>query len=211
MYEQSYWNANPSRSPLIEKLPNFKTVGKDLEQTFHLGRDLTFPHLTRAWKKIFRSGSKARGDEFQQVRGKKITLDQEMLVREFSLNLQTFINICWARSITPVLMTQPSRLTDRPDPLIKKLMGQLEASQGITYGEFKGAFDRLNQAIREVGARNRVLVIDLAQEISPVKEHIADVAHFNDQGSRLVASKIAADLAPVIALRAKKPLSGHAK
>jgi hypothetical protein len=132
-----------------------------------------------------------------------------MLVREFSLNLQTFINICRAREITPVLMTQASRLTESPDPLIKKVMRGLEVSQGITYADFKGAFDRLNQTIRDVGAKNQVLVIDLAREIPPVKENIADVAHFNDQGSRLVAARIAADLTPIIARLAKKPLSAN--
>jgi len=108
-----------------------------------------------------------------------------------------------------VLMTQASRLTESPDPLIQKLMQRLEVSQGITYTEFKGAFDRLNQTIREVGAKNQVLVIDLAREISPVKENIADVAHFNDQGSRLVAARIAAALTPIIDRLAKKPLSGN--
>jgi lysophospholipase L1-like esterase len=210
MYDKTYWNHNPSRSPLIEKKPNFKTVGKDLEGTFHLVRDLTFPNLSRQVKKLFSWAHKSRGDEFKEVRGEKITIDQKLLVREFSLNLQTFINICRARGIIPVLMTQPSRLTDHPDPLIKKLMHNLEVSQGITYGEFKGAFDRLNQTIREVGAQNQVLVIDLAREIPPVKKNICDVAHFNDQGSRLVATRIAAALTPVItplAKKLKKPLS----
>jgi lysophospholipase L1-like esterase len=210
MYDKTYWNHNPSRSPLIEKKPNFQTVGKDLEETFHLVRDLTFPNLSRQIKKLFSFAHKTRGDEFKEVRGKKISIDQKLLVREFSLNLQTFINLCRARGIIPVLMTQPSRLTDHPDPLIKKLMHHLEVSQGITYGEFKGAFDRLNQTIREVGAKNRVLVIDLAQEIPPVKANICDVAHFNDRGSRLVAARIAADLTPVItplAIKLKKPLS----
>jgi hypothetical protein len=207
MYEKSYWNSNPSRSPIIEKKPNFKTVGRDLEQTFHLIRDITFPNLTRAIKGIFPSGRKTNGDEFKAVRGKKITIDRDLLVREFTLNLQTFISICRARGITPVLMTQASRLTDHPDPLIKKMMHSLEVSQGITYGEFKGAFDRLNQTIREVGAKNGVLVIDLAQEIPPVKENISDVAHFNDQGSRLVATQIAAQLTTVIPSLMKKPLA----
>jgi hypothetical protein len=214
MYEKTYWNHNPSRSPLIEKKPNFKTVGKDLEQTFHLVRDLTFPNLSREVKKILAFGPKSRGDEFQDVRGKKITIDPEMLVREFSLNLQTFINLCRARGITPVLMTQPSRLTDHPDPLIKKLMHGLETSQGIAYADFKGAFDRLNQTIREVGAKNQVLVIDLAQEIPPTKENICDVAHFNDRGSRLVAARLAADLSPAITpllKKLKKPLSVNQK
>jgi hypothetical protein len=106
-------------------------------------------------------------------------------------------------------MTQASRLTENPDPFIQKLMGNLEAGQGITYAEFKGAFDRLNQTIRDLGAKSRVLVIDLAREIPPVKENICDVAHFNDQGSRLVAARIAAGLAPVITSLPKKHLSSN--
>jgi lysophospholipase L1-like esterase len=209
MYEKTYWNTNPSRSPLQERLPTFKTVGQDLRQTFYLVRDLTFPYLSRELKKIFAFGSKGKGDEFRQERGKKITIDQDLLVREFSLNLQTFINICRARGIIPVLMTQPSRLTEHPDPLIRKMMHNLEVSQGITYGAFKGALDRLNRAIREVGAKNQVLVIDLAGEIPPVKANIVDVAHFNDRGSRLVAARIAAALRPAIASLPKKHLSGN--
>jgi lysophospholipase L1-like esterase len=211
MYDKTYWNDNPSRSPIIEKKPNFKTVGKDLEQTFHLVRDLTFPNLAYAIKGLFHSGDKSQGDEFKEVRGKKITIDQEMLVREFTLNLQTFINICRARGITPVLMTQASRLTDHPDPLIQKMMRKLAVSQGIRYADFKGAFDRLNQTIREVGAKNQVLVIDLARVIPPNKENICDVAHFSEQGSRLVAAEIARALKPGIASLVKKPLTPAAK
>ncbi len=44
-------------------------------------------------------------------------------------------------------------------------MKGLEVQQGITYQDFKGAFDRFNQVIREVGAQNQVLVVDLAREI----------------------------------------------
>jgi lysophospholipase L1-like esterase len=206
-YEKTYWNNNRSRSPIIENPPNFKTVGRDLEQTFHLIRDLTFPNLARAIKGILQARGQAHGDEFKDLRGQKITIDQALLVREFSLNLQTFINICRARNITPVLMTMPSRLTDPPDPLIKKLTHRVEVNEGISYAAFRRAFDRLNQTIREVGAQNGVLVIDLAQEIPPVKEYICDVVHLNDQGSRLVASRIAARLTPIIPSLIKKPLS----
>ena len=209
MYEKTYWNTNPSRSAIQERLPTFKTVGQDLRQTFYLVRDLTFPNLSRELKKMSPFGRQVKGDEFHGVRGQKITIDQDLLVREFSLNLQTFINICRARGIIPVLLTQPSRLTASPDPLIQKLMGSLEVSQGITYGEFKAAFDRLNQTIRDVGAKNQVLVIDLAREIPPIKENICDVAHFSDQGSRLVAARIAAGLIPVVKSLPKKPVTSN--
>jgi hypothetical protein len=96
-------------------------------------------------------------------------------------------------------MTMPSRLKEPPDPLIARLMKGLEAQQGITYRDFKGAFDRFNQVIREVGARDRVMVIDLAGDIPQEKEYMSDVAHYTPAGSRLVAQKIVAGLAPLVA------------
>jgi hypothetical protein len=60
-----------------------------------------------------------------------------------------------------------------------------------------------------VGAKNQVLVIDLAREIPPVKENICDVAHFNDQGSRLVAARLAAGLIPVVKSLPKKPVTSN--
>ena len=185
MYEKTYWNTNPSRSPILEKQP-ISDRGQDLQEIFYLVRDLTFPNLSRLHR-LLHAERKSKGDEFKEVRGKKIDMNQDLLVREFSLNLQTFINICRARGIIPVLMTQASRLKDHPDPPVQRIMHQLEISQGITYGEFKGAFDRLNQTIREVGAKNQVLVIDLAQEIPPVKKNTVTWPISMTEGSRLVA------------------------
>lgn len=205
LFEKSYWNRNPSRSPLIEKKPDWRTVGKNLEETFQLARDLVVPNLYAALHRLLHSEGKSQADEFQQVRGQKIEVNQDYLVREFTLNLQTFINICRARGITPVLLTMPSRLQDDPDPLIRRLMQRLEEQNGITYRDFKGAFDRFNQAIREVAAQNRVLLIDLAQEIPQEKEYMSDVAHYTPAGSRLVAQKIAAGLSPLLAALQKRP------
>jgi lysophospholipase L1-like esterase len=200
IYEKTYWNHNPSRGVIIEKKPNLKTAMKNLEETVHLVRDMTFPNLYRELSRLLPFGSRQHADEFQAVRGQKITFDREALAKEFSLNLQTFINICQARSITPVLMTQPSRLKDHPDPLIQSMMAKLQANESITYDDFKGAFDLFNETIREVGAKNQVLVIDLAREIPPERQYICDVAHFNDEGSQLVAHQIAAKLVPAASI-----------
>ena len=205
LFEKSYWNRNPSRSPLIEKKPDWRTVGKNLQETFQLARDLVVPNLYAALHRLLHAEGKSQADEFQQVRGQKIEVNQDYLVREFTLNLQTFINICRARGITPVLLTMPSRLKDDPDPLIPRLMQRLEKQNGITYRDFKGAFDRFNQAIREVAAQNRVLLVDLAQEIPQEKEYMSDVVHFTPAGSRLVAQKIAAGLSPLLAALQKRP------
>jgi hypothetical protein len=199
LYDKTYWNNNPYRSPITAKTPSWQTVMKNLEDTFHLARDLTFPNLFRQMRHLlpFKLSVKARGDEFKKVRGQKIAIDQAYLVGEFTMNLQTFIDMCRVRKITPVLMTMQTRLTDHPDPYVRKIMQKLEDQQGITYQQYKDIFDRFNQTIREVGGRNKVLVIDLARQVPPEKEYFADLAHYNDQGSTLVARLVSDALAPL--------------
>jgi lysophospholipase L1-like esterase len=204
LYEKTYWNHHPSRSPILERKLSFKTVLKNLEDTARMIRDLTFPNLSSELRRLFHFHFGAPADEFKEVRGQKVSIDQRYLVAQFSLDLQTFVNLCRARGITPVLMTQPSRLTESPDALIAQLMKTMEKEEGITYKQFKEAFDLFNDTIRELGARNRVLVIDLAQQIPATRENLCDVAHFNDTGSRLVAHTIADALSPV-ALSVTKP------
>ena len=60
-------------------------------------------------------------------------------------------------------------------------------------------YDLFNDTIRQVGQKNGVLVIDLAREVPPDKEHLYDMVHFNDAGSQLAAQIIAARLKGMIA------------
>jgi lysophospholipase L1-like esterase len=206
LLEKSYWNKNPYRSPLVEEKPDWRTVGKNLQENFQLARDLVIPNLYAALHRLLHaSKGQSQADEFRAVRGQKIEVNQDLLVREFTFNLQTFISICQARATTPVLMTMPSRLKDDPDPLIRRLMQRLEVQNGITYRDFKGAFDRFNQTIREVAGQNRVDLVDLARETPQSKEYMSDVVHFNPAGSRLGAQKIAAGLRPPVASLQKRP------
>ena len=123
IFEKTYWTKNPYRSPLVEIKPSFKTAMKNVEESFHIMRDLYIPHLSRQLKNFYHYiiGNSSRVDEFKQARGRKIQVDKHMLVSEFSMNLQTFINISRARKITPVLMTMANRLKDHPDPFILSL------------------------------------------------------------------------------------------
>ena len=88
-------------------------------------------------------------------------------------------------------------------------MKGLEVQQGITYQEFKGAFDRFNQTILEVGAKNQVLVVDLAREIPQENKYMSDVAHYTPAGSRLVAQRIVTALRPLVSSLNKRPASNN--
>ena len=92
-------------------------------------------------------------DEFKKVRGKKINIDKSYLANEFRLNLETFIQICKIRGITPALMTQQNRIKSNPDPIILRQLNHFGESKGMTYADYKEVYDLFNDTIRRLGPR----------------------------------------------------------
>lgn len=191
LYEGTYWHEGKARSPL-ETLKKRQMVGKLLKEMF-------IPHLNYAYKNLKKTLSGQEDDEFAGARGKKLVFDQVKMERDFAANLQTLVCTCKAWSIVPVLMTQANRITDRPDPVVAAYIARDGGGSGIGYERFKALYDAFNDAIREVGRKNRVMVIDLAREVPPDKKYLYDLVHFNDAGSQLAAQIIAARLKGVIA------------
>ena len=190
LYAKTYWSKNNVRAP-IETLVKGKLVGKML-------KELLIPNLNEAWRNFTKTVWAHEEDEFAQAHKQKLTLDRDGLAREFAMNLQILVDICRDRSITPVLMTQGNRITARPDPVVATYIGRYSQDTGITYQDFKAAYDLFNDTIRQVGQKNGVLVIDLAKGVPPDKEHLYDMVHFNDAGSIYAAKIIAARLKPLI-------------
>jgi hypothetical protein len=186
LYEGTYWNKNSARSPL-ETLKKRQLVGKLLKEIF-------IPNLNNAYRNLKKTLSGEEEDEFAGARGKKLIIDQAGLVHEFAKNLQALICICQAHEIVPVLMTQANRITDHPDPVVAAYINRDGAAAGISYRAFKELYDAFNDAIREAGRINHVMVIDLAREVPPDKKYLYDLVHFNDAGSQLAARIIAARL-----------------
>jgi lysophospholipase L1-like esterase len=77
-------------------------------------------------------------------------------------------------------------------------MEKLKTEHGINYDSYKEVYDLFNETIRQIGARNNVLVIDLDKEVPQEKEYMYDAVHFNDTGSRLAAEIISRDLKDLI-------------
>ena len=193
LFEDTYWNNNPYRSPIVEDKPS-------LIKQFREIRDLLIPYSYAGMKDVIRliRGNK-EVDEFKKVRGKKINIDKYYLANEFRLNLETFIQICKIRGIDPVLMTQQNRFKSNPDPVILDRFNLLGETRGITYANYKEVYDLFNDTIRETGAKNDILVIDLAKKIPPEKEFLFDAIHLTDQGSKLAAQIIQEALRPMMA------------
>jgi hypothetical protein len=201
IYDRTYWGQNPTRKPIVNFYFYKNLTG--LKALATLARDMYIPNLHAATRilshKIFGKKGRNPDDEFAYIRGKKLTVDEAAITAEFKMNLQNFIDICRARGITPVLMTQFNRYKPHPDPKVLKAMQGFQADSGIPVGEFMELYARFNQAIREVGEKNRVLVIDLANLIPQDKKYIYDVVHLNNRGSKLAAQLISDRLQPLVA------------
>jgi len=200
IYDQTYWSKNPTRAAIVN-FSFYKNL-TGLKALSTLARDIYIPNLHAATrilsKKIFGKKVQDPDDEFAHIRGQKLTVDQAVILDEFQMNLTTFINICRARRITPVLMTQFNRYRANPDPKVLKAMQGFESDSGIPVSEFTDLYARFNQAIREVGQQNGVVVIDLAALIPQDKQYLYDVVHLNTEGSQLAAQLISEHLQPLV-------------
>ncbi len=201
IYDKTYWGKNPTRKPIVNFY--FYKSFTGLKALSTMARDMYIPNLHAATrilsKKIFGKKVKDPDDEFAYMRGKKLTIDEAAIINEFKMNLQTFINICRARKITPVLMTQFNRYKPNPDLKILAAMQGFESDSGISVGEYMALYAKFNEAIREVGKQNGVQVIDLANLIPQDKKYIYDVVHLNTKGSQLAAQVISDQLKPLVA------------
>jgi hypothetical protein len=200
IYDRTYWSQNPTRSPIVN-FSFYKNL-TGLKALSTLARDMYIPNLHAATrilsKKIFGKKVKDPDDEFASIRGKKLTVDETAILAEFKMNLNTFINICRARHITPVLMTQFNRYKADPDPKVIKAMQGFESDSKIPMGEFMKLYAGFNEAIREVGRANSVAVIDLAALIPQDKQYMYDVVHLNTRGSQLAARLISERLVKLV-------------
>ena len=185
----TYWN-NSSRSP-IETLDKKKWVGKLL-------KEICIPNLNYAYRNLKDALLPERRDEFAAARGKKLQVDRAWLNREFAMNLQTIVDICQVRGITPVLMTQASRITAHPEKEVVDFFSHLLRRTGLNYRDLEGLYGSFNETIRQVAQQNQIPVIDLARKIPPNQTYIFDPVHLNDTGSKYAASLIAAKLKSLI-------------
>jgi lysophospholipase L1-like esterase len=200
IYDKTYWSKNPTRQPIIDYKLYKDLTG--LKAISTLARDTYIPNLHVAFrslsKKLFGKKVKDPEDEFAHVRGKKIVFDAALILDEFRMNLQTFINICTARKITPVLMTQFNRYKADPDAKIREAMQGFEKDSKISAPQFKEIYDKFNQAIVEMGRNNGVLVIDLAHLVPQESAYMYDVVHLKTAGSQLAARIISEKLQPLV-------------
>ena len=195
LYEKDYWKST-RRPPVIEmQRPSLLKLAKQFISHFIPNLSGAATNLLAVFERKYSAGE----DEFVELRGKRLEIDMVGIKDAFALNLQTFINICKARRITPVLMTQENRFTEVPDSLILRTVAdKLKNDFAIEYKDYKALYDMLNQVTRDVAQQEGLLLIDLDREIPHTNQYLYDPVHFNDVGSKLAAEIISRKLLPVV-------------
>jgi hypothetical protein len=189
-----YWTRQTGRALLFDARPQGeaeRVTGRVLLRTF---RDAVALHTYARVRSLLAPPADLGLDEFAEVRGRAQPFNRDDAVRSYSASLRTFVAICRAWRIQPVLMTQANRFTDHPDPVVRMPAMDL----GLDYPAFKGHYDAFNDEIRHVSTEQRVLLIDLAREIPPEATYLYDAVHYNGAGSRLAAAAVARALQPIV-------------
>ncbi len=194
LYESSYWNPKSSKPVIFD-------INKEIDANFYkIIRDRYIPNLAAAMHKfdnslrLFIKSGRKSNDEFAKIRGKQLVVDKSAMVDQFEMNLQSFIYLCKARNIIPVLMTMPSRFKEKPDKII------LDTFKNVTleYSQFRELFDQFNNSILKKAHENNIMVIDLAKEIPQENEFMCDIVHYTDKGAGRIADIISGRLKPVV-------------
>ena len=125
-------------------------------------------------------------------------IDMTKVADSFECNLNIFVSVCVSAGVTPVLMTQPTAMKEKPDDFIRNLVEKNWHRLGIDYSSHKRNHEMLNEIIRKVCRQRNVLLIDLETLIPREKKYFYDVVHFKKKGSKLVAEIIASKLVPLV-------------
>lgn len=138
-------------------------------------------------------------DEWKGYRGVIVRRVKEDLLEEFSSSLSSFVAMCRAWGIQPVLMTQAANWESidenyiLPEILELTIENDMPSDKIIPYLHIE-----FNQIIRVVAKKAGVLLIDLEKTVPKGNELFFDEVHYNNEGSMYLADHISEQLEQLI-------------
>jgi lysophospholipase L1-like esterase len=128
----------------------------------------------------------------------------EAALRQYLLNVQTFVDIARNIGAVPILMIE-ARLVARGNTAADQSRIAYEYVL-LTHEALCDAFDRLDRIIYDVGRAKGVRVIDgPSRQLTGNSSYFADHIHVNPAGSAKLAELVSAELAPILHTRSHHP------
>jgi hypothetical protein len=124
----------------------------------------------------------------------------------YARNIETLIDIAQVDGTQVVLATQPS-VYRQGLPAEESWRLSMLNFEGIgpmdrwTIQATEEGMNSYNQALRAVGARRSVAVIELATSVPKTYEYFSDDVHYTDKGHELVAAAMTSGLLPLVLAR----------
>ncbi|HEV2119283.1 MAG TPA: SGNH/GDSL hydrolase family protein [Candidatus Bathyarchaeia archaeon] len=123
----------------------------------------------------------------------------EANVERFREDLGALVKSLRAHGVEPVLVTHATIFGSALTPEDRDLLIEWRKFYPILEeGGFIDMERRMNQAIRETAACEKLYLIDAANEIPPGPEYFADMVHFTTSGAEIMAADLAVGLKPVL-------------
>ena len=188
----SYWVA-PKWKALVQD--NSEIRNQYNSENFHpliLARDIKnilFPNLYAYLKpRLFPGlGPVIAVDESEIIRKDQELIDPLKIKAEFRNTLISFVELCRAWKIKPMLMTQFNRI-NKNEPLFKLAYKNDKSDKRMPINKFVELYHEFNEIIRTVAKDRNVLFVDLAKRVPGDSKYIYDTVHLNDTGSIMVGN-----------------------
>lgn len=126
---------------------------------------------------------------------------REKYLPYYRARLEKLISLCRSHGIVPVFLTQPTLYGPGIDPVTGVDLEKVRLGENLNGGEMFAVMELYNDTLRQVGAQEQVLVIDLAKEMPRSSLYYYDYLHYTEAGAAQVAAIIYRDLRPFLIKR----------
>ncbi len=144
-------------------------------------------------------------NKYAKRKGDTIIVEKAIILELYENSLKTFINICKAWKIEPVLMTQAilkNPITNELPEKFNLIMPENPLRDSIMLDVLYSFHKHFNNIIRKVAKEEEILLIDLKEKVSANDhKYLYDLYHYNDEGSMLVAGIIAEELQSLLEIK----------
>jgi lysophospholipase L1-like esterase len=121
----------------------------------------------------------------------------------YRARLEKLIQVSRAHGIEPVFITQATLYGPGIDPATGVDLGKVKLGENLNGALMYAVVELYNQTLRQVAAKDQVLLIDLARELPRHSAYYYDYLHYTEAGAAEVAEIIYRDLRPFLAERFK--------
>jgi lysophospholipase L1-like esterase len=104
--------------------------------------------------------------------------------------LEKLVRVSRSHNIEPVLITQPTLYGPGLDPVTGVDLEKIRLGENLNGALMYGVVEMYNDALRQVGAKEGVLVIDLARQMPRHSAYYYDYLHYTEAGAAQVAEII---------------------